>query len=215
MWVWSLNWNPITPRIVLGTCPMAVPDLERIHTEAAATALLSLQHDECLERLAIDYPALVRHARATRLALERCPIRDFDSADMRRRLPDAVRALHRLLAQGHRVYVHCTAGMGRAPLTVAGHLSLVGGVPPEDALALLRARRACVVPSREALDGARRDLVARHREVIEERARRYGAARAARWWRGSDPARLRAECEVLREVLTEVSCAFGAARTGM
>ena len=40
-------------------------------------------------------------------------------------LPEAVRLLHLLLANGKRVYVHCTAGINRATLTVVGYLTFV------------------------------------------------------------------------------------------
>ena len=34
MWTWSLNWDEITPRIVIGTCPMTPDDLDVICAEA-------------------------------------------------------------------------------------------------------------------------------------------------------------------------------------
>lgn len=40
-------------------------------------------------------------------------------------LPEAVRMLHLLLSMGKRVYVHCTAGINRATLTVVGYLTFV------------------------------------------------------------------------------------------
>lgn len=40
-------------------------------------------------------------------------------------LPEAVRLLHVLTARGKRVYVHCTAGINRATLTVVGYLTFV------------------------------------------------------------------------------------------
>ena len=40
-------------------------------------------------------------------------------------LPEAVRMLYLLLSMGRRVYVHCTAGINRATLTVVGYLTFV------------------------------------------------------------------------------------------
>ena len=40
-------------------------------------------------------------------------------------LPEAVRLLHLLVANGKRVYVHCTAGINRATLTTVGYLTFV------------------------------------------------------------------------------------------
>lgn len=48
----------------------------------------------------------------------RC-FRDFDAFDLRMRLPAVVSTLHKAINQnGGITYIHCTAGLGRAP-TVA------------------------------------------------------------------------------------------------
>ena len=101
MWTWSLNWGEITPHIVVGSCPMTPDDLREISTETGVSAVLSLQHDECLEYWDIDYAEMLRAGSELGLVLVRCPIRDFDVPDMRRRLPDAVRALDHLQAAGY------------------------------------------------------------------------------------------------------------------
>jgi len=154
LWTWSLNWGEVTPSIVIGSCPMTAADIGRIHSRARVSALLSLQHDDCLAYWNIDYAAMRATARELDLVLARCPIRDFDVADMRRRLPQAVMALADLIGSGHRTYVHCTAGMGRAPLTVLGYLTLVENYTAEDAICLILAGRPHAVPAWEALHGA-------------------------------------------------------------
>ena len=40
-------------------------------------------------------------------------------------LPEAVRMLYLLIAAGKKVYVHCTAGINRATLTVVGYFTFV------------------------------------------------------------------------------------------
>jgi atypical dual specificity phosphatase len=170
MWTWTLNWGEITPQLVIGSCPMTPADLERIRDGTGAGALLSLQHDDCLAYWGIDETAMRRAGERLGLAMERRPIRDFDIADMRRNLPDAVKRLARLDPPRRRIYVHCTAGLGRAPLTVLGYLTLVEGLDPETAIRLILRGRPDAVPSWEAYKGARGDLVARHRDAIERRA---------------------------------------------
>ncbi len=56
-------------------------------------------------------------------------------------LPEAVRMLHLLLSMGKRVYVHCTAGINRATLTVVGYLTFVRGWPLEDAVNHVKHKR--------------------------------------------------------------------------
>ena len=120
---------------------MTAADVSRIRKGAGVSAILSLQHDECLAYWGIDYDAIRDQATQQGLAIDRCPVRDFDIPNQRARLPFAVAALHRLLAEGHRTYVHCTAGLGRSPLAVLGYLSWLEGKPPEEAMRMiLRAR---------------------------------------------------------------------------
>lgn len=174
MWTWRLNWNVVRPDLVIGSCPRASSDLAVLQVKAGVSALLSLQHDECLERLEIDYPSHVRHGRALGLTLARVPLRDFDPEDQRRGLPDAVRALHGLLRQQHRVYVHCTAGINRSPLVVLAYLTLVEGQAVEAATALLQRARPEIYPTWEAYHGCLQDLTARHANRIHQRAAELG-----------------------------------------
>jgi hypothetical protein len=199
MWTWSLNWGEVTPGILIGTCPMTTEDLGRIHRETGAAALLSLQHEECLAYWGIDYPRMRREAATLGLRMERCPMRDFDVVDQRRRLPEAVSALAGLQRDRQRTYVHCTAGLGRAPLTVLTYLVLVAEIDPEAAIGMIHAARPGAVPSWEALRGCRRDLVDRHRAAITERA--FGLYREG-LHASADLDWLQAEAEVLREILS-------------
>jgi len=170
MWTWSLNWGEITPTIIVGTCPMDARDIARIRDEAKASAVLSLQHDDCLKYWSIDFQGLMVAARRSGITLARQPIRDFDVQDMRRQLPSAIARLAHLQSAGHRTYVHCTAGLGRAPLTVLGFLTLVEGLDPEYVIQLILAGRPGAVPAWEAYHGCVADLEARHRGTIEVRA---------------------------------------------
>ncbi len=170
MWRWTLNWGEITPRLVIGTCPMTPEDLTKIKAETGVSAVLSIQHDECLAYWGIDYDRMLAEGAKLGLTMARSPIRDMDIADMRRNLPDAVARLAGLQLAGHRTYVHCTAGMGRAPLVVLGYLTLVERIDPEDAIRKILDGRPVAVPAWEAYHGARRDLVRRLRTAIERRA---------------------------------------------
>jgi hypothetical protein len=51
--------------------------------------------------------------------------RDFDAFDLRLRLPAVVSKLHKLVnCNGGVTYIHCTAGLGRAPAVAVGLHSL-------------------------------------------------------------------------------------------
>jgi atypical dual specificity phosphatase len=193
-----LNWAEVVSGLVIGTCPMRPGDIATLARGARISALLSLQHDDCLAWWNIDYRTLCGVAHQQGLAMARVPIRDFDVADMRRHLAEAVSQLAGLRAQGHRVYVHCTAGLGRAPLTVLAYLVLVEGRTPEAAIGLIQAARPGAVPAWEAFYGCRDDLVGRHREAIQKRA--YQLYRRG-VHRNADSDWIQAQAEVLRSVL--------------
>lgn len=86
---------------------------------------MSVQSDLCLDALQIDYSALREHGLRQGIMMTRVPIRDFDHGDQTLMLPEAVRTLAILKDLQHKVYVHCTAGINRATLTVLGYLTFV------------------------------------------------------------------------------------------
>lgn len=62
-------------------------------------------------------------------------------------LPEAVRMLYLLKhALGKRVYVHCTAGINRATLTVVGYLTFVQGMALPEAEHLVKSKRSQAHP---------------------------------------------------------------------
>lgn len=93
--------------------------------ESGATAIMSVQSDLCLEALKIDYAVLRDHGLTRGIMMTRVPIRDFDHGDQTLMLPEAVRTLALLTALNYKVYVHCTAGINRAALTVLGYMTFV------------------------------------------------------------------------------------------
>lgn len=107
--------------LYVGSCPATQADVEKLK-ELGIAAVLNLQTDEDISWRGIDRENLIFAYRAYRIAEVRHPIRDFDYEDLRRQLPKAVNLLSTLLKRGHRVYVHCTAGMNRSPTVVIAYL---------------------------------------------------------------------------------------------
>ncbi|MEW8628274.1 MAG: dual specificity protein phosphatase family protein [Candidatus Thiodiazotropha sp.] len=198
MWTWSLNWGEVTPSLIIGSCPMKPADQRRIKAETGATAALSLQHDECLAYWGIRYEEMQRAGEKSGMTMVRYPMRDFDIEAQRRRLPGAIASLANLQNLHHRTYVHCTAGLGRSPLTVLGFLTLVEGLDPEQAIRMIKKARPGAVPAWEAYHGCRADLLRQFHNQIEQHA--YGLYQAGinenalQDWK-------QAEAEVLRREL--------------
>ena len=119
----------------------------------------------------------------------RVAVRDFDHADQALMLPEAVRALATLLALGHSVYVHCTAGINRATLTVVGYYTFVKGWGLDDALAHVRTARPQAHPYVDCWRTVRARLLEGRGEEVAAIARElYTARQAAGGGRGANDA---------------------------
>ena len=114
--------------VLVGSCPQSPRDVRRLAEEAGVTHILQLQQGADLEYFGIDGDAIRRAAAAEGVSHLRVPVVDFDPSSLRDRLPDAVAVLDRALRPGAGgdgrdpvVYVHCTAGLGRAPAVALAH----------------------------------------------------------------------------------------------
>ncbi len=190
------NWGEVRHDLVIGSCPIGLRDIDRIHENTAVSALLSLQSDECRAALGIDYELLVEHAERRGLLLLNAPMRDFDAEDQRKRLPRAISKLGALLADGHRTYLHCTAGINRAPLVALGYLTFVKGMAVPDAMALIQRGRPEAQPYWDAYHGCREDALAAQRATVALRAWNLSQSNPEETPDGNW---FRAEREVLRE----------------
>jgi protein-tyrosine phosphatase len=122
-----MDSNQVLPQVYVGSYPTSTEDADRLRRDLGITAVLNLQTDEDFAELDVPWAALDEHYRGLGIELRRIPARDFDQEDLRRKLPHCVETLSRLLDDGHTVYVHCTAGMGRSPTVVVAYLHWVEG----------------------------------------------------------------------------------------
>lgn len=74
-------------------------------------------------------------------------------------LPQAVFLLHGLLENGHTVYVHCNAGVGRSTAAVCGLLMYVLGWSLRKVQYFVTARRPAVYIDEEALVKAQDNFI--------------------------------------------------------
>lgn len=64
------EWAEVSSKLLVGSCPMKPDDLKRIKHDSGATALLSLQHDDCHSYWSIDYPAMYAAGRQCGLIMQ-------------------------------------------------------------------------------------------------------------------------------------------------
>ncbi len=146
-----MKWDCVMPGLFVGPDPREDADFDALKA-ANITAILSLQTNDDLRDRAVDWEE--RSARAAGMAYRNVPVTDFDSANLRRKLPECVVALNQMLRAGHSVYVHCTAGVSRSPTVVAAYLHWCLDWPLEEAVSHLKGIRACT-PNWEAINRAR------------------------------------------------------------
>jgi len=151
-WQWTLNWDPITytedrgAQIIIGSCPRSAADIQRLKQEIGIDAIVSLQSDVCMQAMNIDFDPLYQEACKNNILYTRVPVYDFDRIDQAAMLPEMVRRLASMIAVGRRTYVHCTAGINRATLTVLGYLTFVKGMELNAALELVQTQRPQAYP---------------------------------------------------------------------
>ena len=136
----SLNYDEILPELIVGCCPDSYQDVLEIKA-VGATALLSLQTDEDLAERGLSWSDIEDWCRAAGIVARREPVRDFDPDHLTERLPDCARTLDELIGSGHRVYLHCTAGVNRSPSVAIAWLVWKRGKTLEEAYAFVTRRR--------------------------------------------------------------------------
>jgi protein-tyrosine phosphatase len=133
----------ILPALRIGECarPEDAEWLRRVH---GVSAVVSLQDDADLLHKGLRLAPLRDAFRAQGIAFHRLPIGDGDAVMLGARLDDALRLLHELLCAGESVFLHCNAGLNRAPTVAIAYLHVHCGHGLEEARDLVKVRRACV-----------------------------------------------------------------------
>lgn len=138
-----INFDRITRSIFVGTYPQSPLDIDRLRDGPRITAVVNLQSDTDMKALGVSWRKLQKHYKKREITVYRHPIRDFDPVDLASRMRGAVAQVGDLEAVGHQIYIHCTAGVGRAPAVAIGHLAWNLGWDLEEAYDFVRERRVC------------------------------------------------------------------------
>ncbi len=150
-----INYDQILPNLYVGTYPETLKDIQELKDRHGVTAVLNLQTDEDLDERGIDWLAMEESYRRLGIEVHRVPMRDFDPAHQRQRLPEAVKVLENLLASRHITYLHCNAGTGRSPLVAMAYLYWCRKMSREQAIKHVQERRYCA-PYEDLLELSRK-----------------------------------------------------------
>lgn len=142
--------SEIRPALLVGEYPLP-EDAAWLRDEHGVRAVLCLQDDADLASKGIDLRALERAYREHGLGFHRIPVPDGDDRHLTRRVGEIVALLGQLVDAGQRVYLHCNAGLNRAPTVAIAYLHLREGLSLEAARDDVKRRRPCV-PYMRALE---------------------------------------------------------------
>jgi len=140
----------IRPGLLVGEYPNP-EDVAWLRETHGVTAVVSLQDDADLASKNLVLRELERAYRRERVAFHHMPVPDGATEVLADRLPAIVTLLVELVARGERVYLHCSAGMNRAPTVAIAYLHVQEGLPLAVARDDVKARRHCV-PYMRALE---------------------------------------------------------------
>ncbi|CAN6542092.1 unnamed protein product [Malus baccata var. baccata] len=155
----GMNYDFIRPDLIVGSCLQTPKDVDKLRSIGVKT-IFCLQKDSDLEYFSVDIGDIREYANTfDDIEHLRAEIRDFDSYDLRLRLPVVVSKLYKAINRnGGVTYVHCTAGLGRAPAAALAYMFWVQGYKLTDAVNLLLSKRACF-PKLDAIKNATADIL--------------------------------------------------------
>ena len=152
-----LNFGHIESDIFVGSAPQSSVDVARLG-QMRITSVLSLQSNDDFRTHGIDWKKLQSAYQYNNIEIHRFSIRDFDEQDLGNRLAEPVKMLHRLLVAGRRVYVHCNAGVCRAPATTLTYLCHYRGMTIDHGLEYIRRNRPQANPYISAVEKTLKEL---------------------------------------------------------
>lgn len=118
----GMQYSKITEQIYVGSCIQTEKDVETLANDLGITAVLSFQSDRERVNWGIDSALINQSCKDYNVLMINYPIREMDSADLRKKLPFCVGLLLRLLRKNYKIYVTCTSGFDRSPTCIIAYL---------------------------------------------------------------------------------------------
>lgn len=152
----EMKFDKVPPNMFIGPYPQSASDVDSI-VNGGATGVLNVQTDEDFEHRGIQWDVIKQRYDEQGVEVVRYPIRDFDRDALKEKLNGATHALDDMIKQGRDVYIHCTAGMGRAPAVAVAYLCWVKKMKLSEAVAHVKKNRTVAVPNVPVLEQALRE----------------------------------------------------------
>ena len=133
----------IVPGLIVGEYPN-VDDVPWLRETHGVTAVVCLQDEADLASKRLRLADLRAAYADAGIAFDHVPVPDGDPDFLADRLPIVVEVVHAHVETGATVYLHCNAGMNRAPTAAIAYVHVHGGLQLAAALEHVKARRLCV-----------------------------------------------------------------------
>lgn len=154
----GLYYHYIETDMLVGSQPQTAEDVKYLAEQEGVSVILSLQQKKDLEYWGVDGDELLRAASNHGLEYMKVEAVDFDPNSLRGILPKAVASLERARSVHGKTYIHCTAGLGRAPAVAIASLFWSKDMSLDDAYDYLTRIRPCG-PNADAIRGATFDIL--------------------------------------------------------
>ncbi len=118
-------------------------DISWLKDEWKVTAVHNLQDEEDFQIKGLDAGGLRDEYARHGIKLVRTPIPDGSADHVAIHLQRALSDLKQLIDGGHRVYLHCNAGLNRAPTLAIAFMRAHRNMSLNEAMAYVKKRRAC------------------------------------------------------------------------
>ena len=176
----ATDYHEILPNLIVGTQPTTQGDIDRLRDVEGVTCMFDTQQDKDKEYWNVDAGAIRWQMEQRDVKHVHMPFVDFNADSLREGLPRAVAAMDKALRDGHKVYCHCTAGMGRSPGVAIAYLYWCLDFENLDqAYDFLTSRRPCG-PKKESIRAASGGQLAAPRACLPPARGRRAAPPGAR-----------------------------------
>lgn len=146
-------------KLLCGSQPTTADDIRYLKDVENVGTIISLQEEKDPHHWGVDTGSIHHAMNECGIHFIRTEVVDFDKESLRRTLPRAVHHTARAINSGKKVYVHCTAGLGRAPATCIAYMYWMSHFSSLDqAYEHLTRIRPCG-PNRDAIRGATYDML--------------------------------------------------------
>jgi protein-tyrosine phosphatase len=133
----------VFPGLIIGEYPNLV-DVEWLRDAHGVGAVVCLQDEADLASKRLRLTEVRAAYLKAGIAFDHVPVPDGNPEFLADRLPIIVEVVHSHVEVGTTVYLHCNAGMNRAPTAAIAYVYRYGGLGLAAAVELVKTRRLCV-----------------------------------------------------------------------